>query len=323
MLDPYQRKYENKEEFQDHAGGQPVTCGLIKNIDKWYRLNELGSRFFVLGENHAIANYRSIMEESNQTGNALGERGSMQIGAMSPGHQPNEVSLHEAVGPMTYFPMESILSKTLFALLYLADKYKPGKSQFTFAELGVQPRKLDDTQDRKTAGNAPFEDYHYQPYNMRQSALEQCFFCQKAIQEYVKLNVNSPFAHELVQLLFLLDKLLSKRIIRVKKALIKQCQLCADLELESTGITFRRPSYDDLSKDQKKQESDPLSYHANGNREAFMFQRIIEAASNPSYRMAGMGNEHARHLKAPLESVSIPVITLEEFLRPPYTLSAK
>lgn len=324
MSDSYKRMYRDKEEFQDHANGRPVECGLIKNIDKWYRIDYLGSRkqFFVLGELHDAVSYRSILEESNQSGNALGEKGYMPIDEMSQGHTAGRVPKEEDVGGMAYFPMESILSKTLFALLHLSGTYKQGKSRYRQEDLGAVPKSMYKWQDTKTAGNAPFGAYHYPAYNMDNVALTLCGQCKTEIVRYLKTATDTDIIQELVYLVELLESIPENKTAFDWAPLIDQCKKCADSELERVGIASRRPAYPSSTAD-KEYESDEASYNANGNREAFMYQRILEVAGDNSYVMAGMGDEHAGHLKAPLEGAGIPVITFPEFMQPPYAEPAK
>ncbi|MCC8170339.1 MAG: hypothetical protein LIP00_00860 [Parabacteroides sp.] len=52
---------------------------------------------------------------------------------------------------------------------------------------------------------------------------------------------------------------------------------------------------------------------AYAHREYSMYQSILKAQKDASFVMAGMGNNHAQHLKGALEAVPIPVITVEDF----------
>lgn len=52
---------------------------------------------------------------------------------------------------------------------------------------------------------------------------------------------------------------------------------------------------------------------AYAHREYSMYQSILKAKTDDSFVMAGMGNNHAVHLKPALEAVDVPVITLQDF----------
>lgn len=61
---------------------------------------------------------------------------------------------------------------------------------------------------------------------------------------------------------------------------------------------------------------------AYAHREYSMYQSILKARKDESFVMAGMGNNHALHLKPALEAVHIPVITLADFHSSNYTCDA-
>lgn len=125
--DPYNRYYESENEFRDHVGGNPVPCGLIKNLALWYRIPFLGSEFFVLGEQHNHLSYSSIVKESNQALPVLGEAGIIPIDSKNP------LVYNGMIGEAPAVSMESVLSKTYFALSALEEVMKevPPKDDFT------------------------------------------------------------------------------------------------------------------------------------------------------------------------------------------------
>lgn len=65
---------------------------------------------------------------------------------------------------------------------------------------------------------------------------------------------------------------------------------------------------------EKKTELDKAHLEkAYAHREYSMYQSILKAQKDNSFVMAGMGDNHAQHLKPALEAVDVPVITLENF----------
>lgn len=122
--DSYFRRYENRQEFDDHTLGQPVDVGLLDHLALWYRL-PFASGFFVLGEKHNVASYRRIIKESNQTGNVLGEGGTVPVLHYS----KSKVTRRGKAGSRTLANatehyMESIVAKTAYALASLRDDIK-------------------------------------------------------------------------------------------------------------------------------------------------------------------------------------------------------
>jgi len=119
--DLYVRRYATRDEFDRHTTGAPVNVGLIDHLAKWYRL-PFSVGFFVLGECHYVVNYRRLVKESNQTGDILGEGGTVPFGHYSEtrdertGKAPTR-----AVGGTTEHAMESIVAKTAYALASLRD----------------------------------------------------------------------------------------------------------------------------------------------------------------------------------------------------------
>lgn len=119
LEDPFCRYYKDENEFRDHTNGRPVSCGLIKNLLLWFRIEDLGRNFFVLGERHDIINYSTIIKESNQNGKVLVEGANLPINYYRDNDSLKE---DDKIGDSKVYAMESILSKTYFALQNVTDK---------------------------------------------------------------------------------------------------------------------------------------------------------------------------------------------------------
>jgi hypothetical protein len=122
--DRFERYYEDTAEFTRHTTGQPVACGLIGHLAKWYRL-PFGEHFFVLGENHGVVNYRKLIRESNQTGDILGEGGVVPIDQYQPAAAARVAPPTTAIRACAdEHPMESVLSKTRYGLIAAIAGYR-------------------------------------------------------------------------------------------------------------------------------------------------------------------------------------------------------
>ena len=316
MIEPYNRYYESLNEFQDHCAGKPVSCGLIRKHHLWYRL-PFGKQFFVLGEKHNYLNYYSILEESNQKGEVLGEGGTIPI--MS--------SLHifkEKIENVKFYSVESRLSKTLYSLLVMCTHLDDMKRKKTKKDIKHEEVEVDKNIDVRTYKNKKFSDIHYKKYDIIGTALNNINDCTKAIGVCISQGLNGMIRYEQHLAYIELGKLKVKlkelsnliknittnninNIIEINKSAIEQCRNCARNEMNLVNLVDARLKYD------AKKEKEPKENHeANSMREAFMVKAILNADKS-RYLMAGFGDNHVRHMKPTLEDNNIKVITYEDF----------
>ncbi|MEM7039239.1 MAG: DUF4157 domain-containing protein, partial [Bacteroidota bacterium] len=120
FTDGWGRYYENVTELRDHLAGNPVQCGLAKPMGRWYRLNNLGNKLIVLGEDHGLFKHTHLRKESNRTGAFLSEFGTQ-------GFETVRQEEAETV-QRRRIPLESIAAKTMFGAVMMKNRVDAARS---------------------------------------------------------------------------------------------------------------------------------------------------------------------------------------------------
>lgn len=327
LNDPFNRYYLDKNEFTQHKNEQPVTCGLIKRLALWYRIPDLGERFFVLGEQHDHLSYESIVEESNQTKPVLGEKGMVDINY----YQHHEVlPFHDNIGKASSFSMESTLSKTLLALSALIPFSYPTRKTikpktkvkddlifrhdsewfcvpFSKGKGGKVKHPLAEDKGEREGG--------YTGPNAIISVIAECIKRIDVLLEEVKSDnkMAKDKIEEWNKFKGLLCTITPKNPLSESDEVIQLCCRLAEEELATCGLE-KGPTYEGELKPQ-------IWKDANAMREAYMYKAILHASIN-DFLMAGIGNVHALHLKSALEDAGIMVITIDQFMTSNYVRDA-
>lgn len=325
--DPYSRYYESENEFRKHVGGEPVPCGLIKHLALWYRIPFLGSKFFVLGEQHDHLSYTSIVKESNQYLPVLGEKGVIPVNSST----TTPFVYSEMIGNAPAYSMESILSKTYLALSKLKDEINriPSKDKYKHKSPEkwinhVESSKVDVVRKQGKDYCAPYYADGEKKYQIDDGSTvaEKSYSGLDAIKNVMKLCLEEiekvPKSESNFEPLPKLKKIMKKMLGLWNLTFIWQnqieeaksyCKQCAEEELKNAKLE-RVPIYEDGD-----------SGNANSMRESYMLNAIKEA-SQSRFLLAGIGNIHAKHLKSQLEDEGIKIILLEEFMTTDYTRDA-
>ena len=347
--DRYYRKYKNRQEFNRHTTGQPVDVGLIDHLAKWYRL-PFSNGFFVLGEAHNIANYRRLIKESNQTGDILGEGGTVPLLHYSRSQkQRSGTEPTRQVGQATEHAMESIVAKTAYALASLRDdlyrelwskKSQTQEPATRFQDamdwLGyVDAHKPEVKRDKRRRPYymlnkvrmvlKPVQEAKEGEYERGKTAVNLLSACLKQLQDYQDsldeqdLGV-AEFQQKLKGLIVVYENYQyitpkEKRQlywVGLKEA-AEEAHLLARNEIEESTISRNGKSGKALIDEQAKENpTTGLLGETCTLRDIFMYEAIIDAQSR-NFVMAGIGDDHLQHLKGPLAKVNILTISYKDF----------
>ncbi|MFN8714672.1 MAG: hypothetical protein ACK5Z2_17625 [Bacteroidota bacterium] len=369
--DGYNRYYRDRNEFERHTTGLPVQVGLVKNLGLWYRL-PFGHEFFVLGENHSVLNYRTIMAESHRTENIMGEGGTVPIDYYQPAAADRAALDSRALANgQQEFPMESTLSKTYFSLTAATQQYQqqlaapaaaapaaaaadPNHLQFDAwtAGLGNKAVERNDKKIPSYMGNdgqrkylAPEAAAPEANYSVLTTAIGIIRNCKAAIEEFNLNNIVAlheepdAFTTSLINLRKSLDAILNllpqgaETVLTAGQktnlanvllpAATARCQASAQAEINRSSIT----SVDEVNNAEATQAM-LAQQHNHGllaapctMRDVFMFEGIKQAYAN-DYLMAGVGDNHAKHLAAALHAEGIRVIRYNQFFSNAHTINA-
>ena len=344
--DRYLRVYKDTQEFEDHAKGQPVDFGVIYHLAKQYRLPFSGD-FFILGENHGVCNYRTLVKESNQGGKILGEGGTVPIDHYAKKANARPEVETKKIGGASEIAMESILSKTSYALIYLKKTLTKTGSTKKIAKTIIQDpekwlEKADDvnTKVRRDKRYKPYyvtpkktkvypgtekkvKESAYSTYNTAIGVMKQCM---EAIETYVAVTKYPDKNLVLLkQTLTTVQGTLAKGdqmtvqkktdlVLRHVPTAITQCYVASLNEISRSTITHEGKQGHDLFKDSIAREHDQsLLSQACAMRDIYMLEAIIDA-SKAGFTMAGIGNNHLLHLRAALKKANIDTISFNEFM---------
>lgn len=319
-------------------------------------------QFFVLGENHAAFGYRELMQESNQLGKIVGEGGSNTLMSATPdsplevNSSPTALKNPVSGQPCEYM-MENPVSKAYFALLKLKACLNRPKS---LPGIGTGPDDIKveaatwikNYQSALPAARGRHATYEV-PYYKAGDKFVYAQYETKA-ENYSLLTTTQGILNTLFTQL-------DKKTIRTDyepAAWLHLKHFIVDKKKEdwtSADNTHYYPLLDALKKGSEKetvlwkgastepfptelkeaseQQTDISTLPADkiekahlakayAHREYSMYQSILKARKDESFVMAGMGNNHALHLKPALEAVHIPVITLADFHSSNYTCDA-
>ncbi|WP_280188877.1 hypothetical protein [Bacteroides fragilis] len=327
LEDPFYRYYKNEDEFRNHTNGKPVPCGLIRNLLLWFRIEDLGKNFFVLGEGHNVINYSTIIEESNQNGNVIVEGADLPIN-----YYKDNYSLKKSrrIANAEAYAMESILSKTYFALQNVKDENVKTISYILNTD-SVKQRdnasSYNDEIDRQQADwlntNRKIErdeftykikDYPSHPsieseYSFEITIARVISQCKIAVDNYIKeldsMGDSDYVINEYSAYNPLMKSLNNLSAISDYKKAEECCLICALLEIGRSKLPY----------------INNMKRQANSMREEFMFKSICDA-NDKDFLMAGIGDEHAKALKHRLQEKNIKTILYDEFITTDYVQDA-
>ncbi|KNY25337.1 hypothetical protein [Pseudobacteroides cellulosolvens] len=353
ITDDYVRFYENKQEFENHAGEKPVECGLARKYGKWYRLKKFSEKeFFVLGENHGVFGYRELITESNQTGKVLGESGANSLMTSTPTSKLEANNAHEALkfpsGISREYTMENLASKALYSLeaFYLSNKnnteiptHPPAKileDESTWLSNYQKPlvdRKVDNygvPYYINSAGEAVYATYgtaaeNYNPGSSGASVLQKLWMelDKKTVRTNAEPEAWTCLKHLMTKYKY---KKGAKWSENEQKHYTKLKSILIDWSTQEAtnmagGIDPTQQFEDELIKKDKPGKTANAIDKGFAQRDFAMYKSVLKAKEAGDFIMAGMGDRHAEHLKKFLEG-QVPVITLTEFLSSSYSKDA-
>jgi hypothetical protein len=356
IQDRYARKYKSIEEFQRHAGGKAVDCGLARKYGKWYRLNFFSNKqFFVLGEHHNVFGYRELINESNQSGKVLGEGGSNTLMSATPTSDlevnTGKTALKDEQGQAREYTMENPVSKAYYGLI----AFRQGERKASQAQLGNQPTlENEDTwlenYQKAKPGDRKISQESSEPYYQSGSK-----------QVYAKLGTAAE-GYDVTRT--------GKGVLRTLWAVINGKQTRQGFEVKAwLPMKYFMETYRPPWTDKKKEKNNDLQFNnlrealaegaqaetekmagskgdhsrlfldqqrklegktgnptageqAFAHRNYAMFQSVLKAAKSGDFIMAGMGDRHVLHLQEELKKNNISVVTRSEFLSAQYTEDA-
>ncbi len=335
FTDPWRREFTDKAEMDAYAKKTAqVSVGLIKPMAIWYRIAHLANgQFFVLGENHGAFGYRDFVAESNVTGKVLGEGGN--YGPLeNDGTKilPNEdvKALTGPDGKAQEFMMENLAPKAYFAAITLYNLLTKGtptpKTKLKESDWITEHSKAQNKGTAKQSGLAYFkggpnaDTRHYLEtnpgagaYNISEVArkvlLDNAQEMQAAFDQKMPSKVEFDQTRALIQELGK-NPLQKDQLKKSLKKAMPELRKISKLEdeklhqnLGQTGKVAHRTVKPTVH-----------SQKANYYRERAMFQAIISANDQGGFAFAGVGDNHAKALKADLGMLTppIPVITLED-----------
>lgn len=340
ISDLYYRRYDNQQEFEDHTKGDPVDVGLIEHLAMWYRL-PFSTGFFVLGEAHNIVGYRRLIEESNQKGDFLGEGGNVPFDYYK--QDPNvrdDSALTRSVGAATEHPMESAVAKTAYALAKLREKLKrhleelKNKSQPVSApktryvesdkwllEVQTNNRIVKRSQKRPYYEDGD-ERVMLQPqnaakeaeYDVTATALKIINNCMEALEPHKGTTLVDDLTASLSKL--------AKAYQDFQFLTPKQKRTLYWVGLKNATDAARGLAVQEIA--QSSIDDGQIEILANAHdsscpldttctlRDVFMFEAIVDA-SRRGFLMAGIGDNHLKHLADALTTEGIATISYTDF----------
>lgn len=313
LNDPFNRYYNDEQEFRNHFSGKPVDCGLIKDQCVWIRL-PFSQGFFVLGEQHNFINALSILNVCNR--NDQGGKVLLENGFVPYKHWENKEykAYHDPktnLGSNVY-SIESIYAK-LYSGLEILEKDNISKQANIY--------KIHDYKKKASEDDGRIDD---QRKKWIMAANEQ--------KRQVYRSINIPalvFDNEYYPMQTMnANEYLIDAIHRILKQILSEQDPDASTLRQYIQSFFDGPNdivaflnfnciYDEVKKLAEDEfttsQLDPIGKD-DPKRNAYMLGAIKYAAEEKSYVMASIGNSHLSEIEEELRKCEIKYIRHNEFL---------